>query len=154
MFPPFAETHSLYPNGTISYNPRNDTAQGPNGTGLIIYHPATMYMSAMLTPTLPVFRPQNLEYNNFDNTTDAEWAVLGKHNLAYSAPFTLEVLEEEDEDDGILRHGPLRMSNVPSLEGDTLVRNFTVLDGGKGLRLRLKGDEDDKKMVLFWKRLA
>ncbi|KAF9729438.1 hypothetical protein PMIN01_12302 [Paraphaeosphaeria minitans] len=31
--------------------------------------------------------------------TDAEWAVLGKHNLAYAAPFPLSVLPEEEEDD-------------------------------------------------------
>ncbi|KAF2438226.1 hypothetical protein P171DRAFT_341795, partial [Karstenula rhodostoma CBS 690.94] len=114
-------------------------------------------MSAILTPTHPAYRPQNLHYGKFENTTDAEWAVLGKHNLAYAAPFTLSVLPEEEEDDGVVVHGPL-LSNVPSYDGSYFTRNFTILGGegdgeyGRWLRLVIRNETSGIRGVLTWRR--
>ncbi|KAL5386263.1 hypothetical protein DPSP01_004344 [Paraphaeosphaeria sporulosa] len=114
-----------------------------------------MHMSAILTPTLPAYRPQNLHYGKFENTTDAEWAVLGKHNLAYAAPFTLSVLPEEEEDDGVVVHGPL-LCNVPSYDGSYFRRNFTILgrDGEYGgwLRLVIRNETSGNREVLVWRK--
>ncbi|KAJ4349552.1 uncharacterized protein N0V89_008168 [Didymosphaeria variabile] len=160
---------SVYPNGTAV--PRApDAAQGPNGTGVILCpssfplhlfltnrpkdHP-TMQMSAILTPTLPAYRPHNLTYGKFDNTTDADWAILGKHNLAYAAPFTLTVLPEEDNDDGVVVHGPL-LSNVPSYDGAFFKRNFTIIgegeEYGKWLRLVIRNETSGVRNLVVWRK--
>lgn len=98
----------------------------------------------------------DLVYGQFENTTDEQWAVLGKHNLAYSAPFTLEILPEADEDDGIVTHGPL-LSNIPSYDGQYFKRNFTVIgegeEYGKWLRLTLRKDKNANRKVIVWKKL-
>ncbi|KAF1976890.1 hypothetical protein BU23DRAFT_596829 [Bimuria novae-zelandiae CBS 107.79] len=134
---------SVYPNGTTL--PRPDSVLGPNPTS---------YMSAILVPTLPAYRPLSLHYGRFENTTDAEWAVLGQRNLAYAAPFSLSVLPEADEDDGVVMHGPL-MCNVPSYDGVYFERNFTVLgtgeEYGRWLRLALRGQEG-VRVVLVWRK--
>ena len=114
-----------------------------------------MQMSAILTPTLPEYRPHDLQYAHFDNTTDAQWAVLGKHNLAYAAPFTLSVLPESEEDDGVVVHGPL-LSNVPSYDGVYFTRNFTI--GGEGseyggwLRLVIRNETSGVRNVVLWRK--
>lgn len=112
-------------------------------------------MSAILTPTLPEYRPLDLQYGKFDNTTDAQWAVLGKHNLAYAAPFNLTVLPDSDEDDGIVVHGPL-VSNVPSYDGAFFTRNFSIRgeggEYGKWLRLMLGTDTDGIRLVVLWRK--
>lgn len=146
--------HSIYPNGTVVHDRKPDPAQGANGTGIILYHPS-MHMSAILTPTLPEYRPHDLQYGKFENTTDAQWAVLGKHNLAYSAPFTLSVLPEDEEDDGVVTHGPL-LSNVPSYDGAYFVRNFTVVgeggEYGKWLQLKIRNETSGIRNVILWKK--
>lgn len=117
-----------------------------------------MHMSAILTPTLPAYRPKNLTYAKYENTTDAEWAVLGKHNLAYAAPFTLSVLPEEEDDDGVVVHGPL-MCNMPSYDGSYFTRNFTILGGREGdgeygtwLRLVIRHESSGIRDILMWRR--
>lgn len=156
--PPYPLTpHRLDRNGnTITNRNRNETSQGTNGTGVIIYHP-TYYMSAQLIPTNPAFRPQNLQYNNYTNTpeNDAEWAILGKHNLAYSGPLGIEPLPVGSQDDAVLTHGPLRVTNVPSLEGSLFKRNVTLYEGGKVMRLRMWNNQQAGTMgVLMWRRLG
>lgn len=106
----------------------------------------------MLIPTRPDYRPTNLVYGEFDNTSDAEWAIVGKHNLAYGGPISIELLEDED-DQGTITHGPLNMANVPSMVNTTLVRNFTLFDDNSILRLKTYHVKDDTHGVLFWKRL-
>ncbi|KAF2242237.1 hypothetical protein BU26DRAFT_467400, partial [Trematosphaeria pertusa] len=138
------------PDGT-PVNRTTDTSQGRNGTGTLIYA-ASGYVSAILTPTDPLYRPRNLTYNDFDNTTDAEWAVLGKHNLAYTTPISVQVLPEGAADQGIVTHGPIKMANVPSLEGTNLVRNFTLMEEGRVLRLRIRAS-DGVRSLLYWGRM-
>ncbi|KAJ4298989.1 hypothetical protein N0V90_004233 [Kalmusia sp. IMI 367209] len=145
---------AIYQNGTEVPNRKPDGAQGPNGTGVILYHPS-MQMSAILTPTIPEWRPHDLIYGKYENTTDAQWAILGKHNLAYAAPFTLKVLPEEEEDDGVVTHGPL-LSNIPSYDGSFFTRNFTVMgegeEYGKWLRLMIRNETSGVRSVIIWKK--
>lgn len=111
----------------------------------------------MLTPTLPAYRPTNLQYGKFDNTTDADWALLGKHNLAYTGPFTLSVFPDEVDHDGVVVHGPL-MCNVPSYDGAFFTRNFTILgkEGeagfGEWLRLVIRNETSGVRDVLVWRK--
>lgn len=107
----------------------------------------------MLIPTVPAYRPLHPIYNEFENTSDAEWAIIGKHNLAYGGPVSIKLLEEGEEDQGTITHGPLTMANVPSMVNMSLVRNFTFFEGGDVLRLKTYSVKEDTHGLLYWKRL-
>jgi len=77
--------------------------------------------------------------------------VLGRHNLAYSGPFTLDLLPAEEEDDGVVVHGPL-LSSVPSYDGIFLERRVKVL-GKEWLRLTIERKDGGRNHVL-WRRFG
>ncbi|KAF1995066.1 hypothetical protein P154DRAFT_581202 [Amniculicola lignicola CBS 123094] len=118
-----------------------------------LFYTRTGYVSAHILQTNPAWRPPHLDINKPDIGSDADWALLGKHNLAYSGPFDMTVLNGSEYDDGILTHH-LDVANVPSLVGRRFVRNFTVMDGGKVLRLRRENaTAPGVPVVIFWSRL-
>ena len=88
-------------------------------------------MSAAITSTDLADRPMSPQ-------TDAEWAVIPKHIVMYSAPFSFTELTPET---GSLVHGPITVAAIPSMVGISLPKNYTLFERGTILRLWFsKGD--------------
>ncbi|ORY04278.1 hypothetical protein BCR34DRAFT_604924 [Clohesyomyces aquaticus] len=118
-----------------------------------LFYTTSGQVSAHVVPTNPSWRPQSPIYGEPDSSTDAEWAIIGKRNLAYSGVFDMVVLDESEYDDGIVTHH-LDIANVPSLVGKRYVRNFTIMEEGKVLRLRVKlTGQNNGTGLIFWRRL-
>lgn len=96
----------------------------------------------------------DLTYPSKPNQSDAEWALVGKHTLAYAGG--LSVKEGSTCENGTLYHGPLTVANVPSWVGTSQERNYTVFRADEGavvLHIYTR-DEVNKVMGnLFWERL-
>lgn len=142
--------------------PNVDPGFGPHPVGLILYHP-DYYMSAALASTTPEDRPQNLTWPYRPSQGDADWALVGKHSIAYMGPFRLNesfpVVRTEDRVEGQIIHGPLEVASLPSFTGTYQRRDFTLhFCGGRRGRnstlLNLKSDLGrGTRMSLWWKKV-
>ncbi|EKG11018.1 hypothetical protein MPH_12021 [Macrophomina phaseolina MS6] len=122
-------------------------------------------MSATLASTTPEDRPQNLTWPYREGQSDADWALVGKHSLAYAGPFSFNESVPVKEVDGGLEgqviHGPLEVASLPSFVGSEQPRDFSLVwgDGGKlgggvGALLNLKADNGGGiRVSLWWKRV-
>ncbi|KAF2105646.1 hypothetical protein BDV96DRAFT_655418 [Lophiotrema nucula] len=155
---------SFYPNGT-KYEGHPDFAMGLDATGILHYTKGlpddALWVSTILHPlnNLTSLRPPNIIYDAEDSGSLAEWALIGQHNLAYGAPFNMEVFQKGDPsvttgDQGRLVHGPIKFSNVPSFAGVSLERNFTFLDDDNLLRLRTWDAKNGVIGYLNWRRMT
>lgn len=136
---------------TQNGNPIADITYGDNPAGVISYTP-TGFMSAVLTATDPDFRPLDLTLPAQTNQTDAEWADVGRHSLAYAGPFHFNDSQTKNDFEGQIIHGPLLTSTLPSFVGSLQHRDFVFTEDGKYLNLigNLGGGVIDS---LWWERL-
>lgn len=111
------------------------------------------FMSAILTTTDPSLRPQDLTLPAQANQSDAEWADVGKHTLAYSGPFYFNQTVPHNETSGLVVHGPLITSTLPAFVGSLQRREFEFSDEFQTLHLtgNLGNGIVDS---LFWKKLS
>lgn len=154
-----ATTHRTQ-NGT----PILDPGYGANPVGLILYHP-THYMSATLASTTPEDRPADLAWPFRAGQSDADWALVGKHSLAYAGPFSFnESVPVEAVAGGVtgqVVHGPLEVATLPSHVGSAQRRDFSLVFGeggregkGVGALLNLRADNGGGIAVsLWWERV-
>lgn len=110
------------------------------------------FMSAVLTATAADLRPEDLTMPAEANQTDAEWALVGKHNLAYSGQFYFNRTLEHNDTNGQVIHGPLISSTLPSFVGSLQHRDFSFSPDFQTLHLvgKLGGGVVDS---LFWQKL-
>ncbi|KAF2719214.1 hypothetical protein K431DRAFT_296236 [Polychaeton citri CBS 116435] len=123
----FAGAWSLV-NNTRTFNGAAsiDATYGDKPAGIIYYMPSG-FMSAILTTTNPAERPENLTLPYQPNQSDAEWAQIGRHTLAYAGPFdvnTSSIEEFSGEMTGELTHGPLNTATLPAFVGSYQLRQF------------------------------
>lgn len=131
-----------------------DSTYGENPAGVITYT-QTGFMSAVLQTTDPSLRPLDLTLPAEDNQTDAEWAEVGRHTLAYAGPFHFNenLTSTEDFRHGQIIHGPLLTSTLPRFVGSLQRRNFSFSEDGT--YLNLIGDLGNGVIDnLWWKRLS
>lgn len=74
-------------------------------------------MSAVLQATAAEYRPLDLTLPTQDNQTDAEWAEVEKHTLAYAGPFYFNDSQTKDDSQGQIVHGPLLTTLYRLLSG-------------------------------------
>jgi len=110
------------------------------------------FMSAVLTATAADLRPMDLTLPAEANQTDAEWALVGRHTLAYSGPFYFDQTIKHNETVGQVVHGPLITSTLPSFVGSLQHREFSFSDDFETLHLvgNLGGGVVDS---LYWRKL-
>ncbi|KAF2870622.1 Lipocalin-like domain-containing protein [Massariosphaeria phaeospora] len=142
-------------NGTPLTGPAN-LPVGLHPVGMLTYHP-TGYMSANIASTDADHRPLSVSYPFKANDSDADWAQVGKHTLAYAGQVSAS--EDSTTSSGTLTHGPLVVASIPSWVGTKQERNYTVYPKG------VKGNENDVLHVwirseasgqvgnLFWERM-
>jgi hypothetical protein len=75
-------------------------------------------MSAAIMSTNAAHRP-------LDPKTDAEWAIVPKHIVIYSAPYNYTELTSTF---GHIAHGPISISARPSTVSTTLQRNYSLFE--------------------------
>lgn len=110
-------------------------------------------MSATIAATEPGFRPENLTFPFQASQLDEDWALVGKHTLAYAGPFTF--MEGSTNSSGTVVHGPLTVGNVPSWVGSNQSRNYTVFAGqDEALLLNIFSARTDGTVgELWWQKL-
>lgn len=120
-------------------------AWGDAPTGLLVYHP-NGFVSANMAATEPGYRPQTISWPP-PNTTDddADWAIAAQHALSYAGYFTIE---REGVREGVVKHGPITVSSVPSMVGTNLTREWALIDRDDGVYLALDGGSS----VIWWKK--
>lgn len=109
-------------------------------------------MSATITATEPEFRPANLSFPFLDSQSDADWALVGKHGVAYAGPVTISNDIAPNTTHGQILHGPLIVANVPAWVGTQQKRNYTLYDDGALLKIDSQRDGGFRG-VLWWKKL-
>lgn len=110
------------------------------------------YMSATITATEPEFRPEGLTFPFLDSQSDADWALVGKHGIAYAGPVTISDTIPATQTQGQIFHGPLIVANVPAWVGNEQRRNYTLFDCGKLLKIDSERG-GGYRGVLWWERL-
>lgn len=73
---------------TYNGEPIPDVTYGAAPMGLLTYTP-TGWMSATNAATEKNLRPEHLTFPYLDGQSDADWALIGKHTLAYAGPFSI-----------------------------------------------------------------
>lgn len=138
--------------------PYVDPGYGPHPVGLVHYHPDN-YMSATVASTTPEDRPQNLTWPYRAAQGDANWALVGKHMIAYTGPFHLNesvpVIETDGGVEGQVVHGPLEVASLPSFVGSYQRREFSLLfQGANATFLNLQGDlGQGTRQSLWWEKI-
>lgn len=128
-----------------------DTTYGDKPAGTIMYT-SSGFMCAVLTATNATLRPQDLTLPAEDNQTDAEWAAVGRHTLAYSGPFYFNQSIKHNETNGQVVHGPLISSTLPSFVGSFQHRTFSFHDDYQ--TLELIGDLGNGVVdTLYWAKM-
>ncbi|KAF2008517.1 hypothetical protein BU24DRAFT_360313 [Aaosphaeria arxii CBS 175.79] len=135
-------------NGTIL--PGYSLPTGANPAGLIHYS-ATGYMSANIMDTNATNRPTRISWPPKDTDSDSDWALVGRHAMSYSGPYSVEVWNETH---GTLTHGPLVYAATPSMVGTNQKRNYTLYEDGDVLKLNFHNYTAKTEGTLFWRRLA
>lgn len=108
-------------------------------------------MSANFMSSIAENRPANIDTQTLDEGTDAEWALIGKHTLAYAGPWYVSETTDEVEV-GQITHGPTEVAWVPTWVGKELQKNYTLLEDGKTMVFRSK-TQDGLNGVMYFKRL-
>lgn len=114
-------------------------------------------MSAALASTDPADRPKNLTWPFRPQQGDRDWALVGKHAIAYMGPFRLNesVPLVETEGAGVkgeVVHGPLEMATLPGFVGTYQRRAFEVSDGGELLHLH-SDLGNGTRLGLWWEKV-
>jgi hypothetical protein len=112
-------------------------------------------MSATITATEPGLRPPQLTFPFRANDTEADWALVGKHSIGYAGPLRLSDAIPASETNGQVFHGPLSVANVPSWMGQSHRRNYTIVQEGGDVLLRIGSERGGGFTgVLWWKRVV
>lgn len=123
----------------------------------MLYNPSG-HFSSIVGPTDPKYRPEGLGWPAQPGQSDAQWALIGKHCVAYTGRFrfdgSVQVQDVNGDSalEGQIVHGPLDVATMPALEGMELRRDFTLLLGneGKATLLNLRGGESRGSSVNWW----
>lgn len=83
---------------------------------------------------------------------DDEWALIGKHTMAYAGPWHVSQTTE-DKEVGQLTHGPTWVAWLPSWVGRTLVKDYKLYDEGATLRFLYK-TSDGNNGDMFFRKLS
>ncbi|KAJ4387288.1 hypothetical protein N0V93_007877 [Gnomoniopsis smithogilvyi] len=113
-----------------------DRVYGSAPVGQLIYT-ADGFVSATITSTDPQDRPANLTFPFQDGQSDADWAAVGRHSIGYSGPFSINPDVPSNTTMGGVLHGPLTVANVPSMVGNVQPRNYTLIQEGEDVLLRI-----------------
>ncbi|KAF2791674.1 hypothetical protein K505DRAFT_363592 [Melanomma pulvis-pyrius CBS 109.77] len=143
-------TWQIFNSTTNNVNGTANPGDGFTQAGILNYG-ANGFMSANLQSTNPAKRPRGLTWPSKDNQTDADWAPVGKYSITYSGPYHIADLRSETE--GQVKHGPMIVAGIESWMGTTVTRNFTLLEEGTLLLIKIIG-KDGSLGLSYWDKLG
>ncbi|KAK0613498.1 hypothetical protein B0T14DRAFT_526391 [Immersiella caudata] len=114
-------------------------------------------MSANMAATEPDSRPQTVFWPPRDNHSDPllDWILVGRHAFSYASPFRLNESVHATMETGQLLHGPITVSSVPSMIGQTLVRDYRVVEMEDGVYLKVGNPPNGLTTnEIWWKRVV
>lgn len=127
------------------------------------------YLSAITETTSPDLRPRNLGWPPRGTEPIEDWANVGKGSFCFAGPFHIVTVDDDVDDEdsgatgsgsgsipvvkeikGLIVHGPMEVTSLPSFMGNIEVRNFTVTireearnpSGKRNGKGNMKGNED------------
>lgn len=109
-------------------------------------------MTATITSTDPEDRPKGLTFPPEAGQSDADWANVARHMVAYAGPVTVGDAVPATNTSGQIFHGPLTVAHAPSWVGKMHLRNYTLYEEGRLLRIGSKRDGGNEG-VLWWRRM-
>ncbi|KAI1458865.1 hypothetical protein F4805DRAFT_105657 [Annulohypoxylon moriforme] len=138
---------TYFDNGTIAHS--EEPTLGKSPVGILTYQPT--WMSATFMSSRPEDRPPNLDTKSPALPgPDAEWALIGKHTMAYAGPWHVSQTTE-DKEVGQITHGPTRVAWLPAWVGRVLVKDYVLYDGGGTLRFLYKTSDGNNGDMFFGK---
>lgn len=108
-------------------------------------------MSANFMSSRPEDRPGQLDTTELEGAEE-EWALIGKHTLAYAGPYYVSVTTSEVET-GQITHGPAQVAWLPSWVGKEIRKNYTLLDERATLRLVARTNDDVLVAEMYFRKL-
>lgn len=124
-----------------------------DSTGLITYT-TWGFMAANIAYTNATKLPLYLQWPPSDNETDADWAKVARSRLSYAGRFSINIDYPVSETEGQLLHGPLMVTSVPSMDGATQARNYTIIKQHGVTYLNLSfTNQLNNRADLVWKRI-
>lgn len=98
--------------------------------GRLTYTPGGQ-VSAITANTNPATRPLNLGWPPRASDSIDDWALVGKSSFCFAGPFTVLSVENDHgtsatEVKGLIVHGPMQVTSLPSFMGVSEFRNFTI----------------------------
>ncbi|KAK1750323.1 hypothetical protein QBC47DRAFT_465072 [Echria macrotheca] len=148
-----AGTYSLL--NTTYYKLGNPTTPSSYQTlqkGILVYSPWG-YVSANIVSTDPAKRPLNVTAPPNLTGSEHDWALLGQYSLSYSGPLQLDGNSTNTERRGRVLHGPVVVSNIPSLEGGTMPREYLVFEREGDSFLSLSFANNVTRAEILWRRV-
>ena len=139
-----------YSNGSVT--PTNADLESK---GLLTYT-SWGYLAVNIVSTNVTRRPIHLQWPPLANETDADWAKVGKSALSYAGPWSISAdFPTSSETKGVVVHGPLAVCSIPSLDGATMVRNYTISKqkDGRYLNLSFTNYPSRNRADVHWKRM-
>ncbi|KAI2466049.1 hypothetical protein F4781DRAFT_368828 [Annulohypoxylon bovei var. microspora] len=138
---------TYYDNGTIAHS--EEPALGRFPVGMLTYNPT--WMSATFMSSRPDDRPPEIDTDTLAGP-DAEWALIGKHTMAYAGPWYVSETTE-DKEVGQITHGPTKIAWLPTWVGKVLVKNYNLYDDANTLRFKYK-TQDGNNGDMFFRKLS
>ncbi|KAL8369501.1 hypothetical protein RB595_000023 [Gaeumannomyces hyphopodioides] len=128
-----------------------DEAYGSNPSGILVYTKSG-FVTATITSTDPEDRPSGLTFPPQAGQSDADWATVARHLIAYAGPVTVSDAIPATNESGQIFHGPLTVAHVPSWVGQMHRRNYTLFEGGRLLKIGSKRDGGNEG-TLWWRKM-
>lgn len=136
---------------------RNET-QEPSTWGLrpvgLLTYTRYGYMSANMAATEEDVRPLNIGWPPEDTDSDADWALVGRHAMAYAGPFSINQSAPATKYQGELLHGPHTVASVPDMVGRTQARKYVVTERDGEVYLTVSVQKGVLRSEILWKRIV
>ncbi|KAK4441982.1 Lipocalin-like domain-containing protein [Podospora aff. communis PSN243] len=149
-----AGTYALVNNTVynLTTNTQIPSSWGDSPSGLLTYTKYS-YMSAVMSATVPAWRPTDIRWPPKDADPARSWELVGRHSLSYAGTFALNTSVANTKTEGQLLHGPIQTASVPVMINETQARYYTVVERGKEVFLNVWLESQGLRSEIWWRRV-
>lgn len=145
-------THPL--STRLSDNTQIPSSWGEAPAGLLTYTKYG-YMSAVMSATVPAWRPTDIRWPPKDTDPASSWELVGRHSLSYAGTFSLNASVANTKTQGQLLHGPIVTASVPVMVNETQARHYHVVERNGGeVFLNVYLESQGLRSEIWWKRVV
>lgn len=110
-------------------------------------------MSANMASTHEPWRPKHLRWPPGETDADADWALVGKHAMAYAGTWAMNSSFPATETEGHVVHSPF-VASVPGIVGSAQYRQYAVHKQGGETYLNIAVQAGDLRSDIWWRSVA